>query len=136
MKAVRHFDTAPELRLRQRLWKLGLRYRTHYRTANTRIDFAFLGPRVAVFVDGCFWHGCPEHYVAPLNNATFWRQKLRRNAARDSYVTKRLQADGWIVIRVWECDIKSRLDTVATGIRQTVAHRLAHCHRRVQCPTQ
>ena len=120
MKAVGRHDTAPELRLRRRLWKNGLRYRKHPRIGGSKPDFAFPGPRVAVFVDGCFWHGCPRHYVAPVGNAAFWRTKLRRNQALDRRVTERLAGDGWAVLRVWECDVNKQLDIVALRIQRLV----------------
>lgn len=123
MKAVHRHDTAPELRLRRRLWKNGLRYRKHPRIANTRPDFAFLRPRMAVFVDGCFWHGCPRHYVAPVGNAAFWRDKLQRNQALDRRVTERLEDDGWMVLRVWECDVNKRLDAVILHIHRLLKER-------------
>ena len=116
MKAVRRSDTEPELRLRRSLWRRGLRYRKHPRIADTRPDLAFLGPRIAVFVDGCFWHGCPDHYVAPVNNGVFWREKLKRNKALDRRVTNRLEDDGWLVVRIWECQLSRGLDTVSNRL--------------------
>lgn len=94
MKAVGKQDTAPELRLRLKLWRTGLRYRKHPRIAGTRPDLALVGSRIAVFVDGCFWHGCPRHYVAPVGNAAFWRERLRRNRARDRLVTNAWRTKG------------------------------------------
>ena len=122
MKAVGKQDTAPELRLRLHLWRNGLRYRKHPRVANTRPDFAFVGRRIAVFVDGCFWHGCPRHYVAPVGNAAFWKEKLRRNQVRDRLVTERLTDEGWTVLRVWECEVHRQLEVVMTRIRKIVKH--------------
>ena len=66
-------------------------------------DFVFRRERVAVFVDGCFWHGCPRHATMPANNRAFWKAKLVRNAERDREVTRALRASGWRVLRVWEC---------------------------------
>ena len=66
-------------------------------------DFVFRRERVAVFVDGCFWHRCPRHATKPVNNRAFWEAKLARNAARDREVTRFLRRDGWRVVRVWEC---------------------------------
>lgn len=68
-----------------------------------RPDFVFRRERAAVFVDGCFWHGCPRHGTMPANNRAFWEAKLGRNAARDREVTRTLRAAGWRVLRVWEC---------------------------------
>ena len=134
MKAVGRHDTAPELRLRRRLWKNGLRYRKHPRIGGTKPDFAFLDPRVAVFVDGCFWHGCPRHYVAPVGNAAFWRTKLLRNRALDRRVTERLEGDGWTVLRVWECDVNKQLDAVALRIQRMVKECAASRTGGGSCP--
>ena len=123
MKAVGKLDTEPELRLRLRLWRDGLRYRKHPRIVNTRPDFAFVGLRIAVFVDGCFWHGCPVHYVAPVNNAVFWREKLRRNQTRDHLVTERLTKAGWRVVRVWECEVNRQLQRVTENILKLAKQR-------------
>lgn len=81
----------------------------------------FLGPRVAVFVDGCFWHGCPEHYVRPRSsNAEFWAKKLQDNVSRDERQTLRLEADGWQVLRVWEHELQHRLVEIADRVWQAV----------------
>lgn len=99
-------DTLPELRLRRALFARGLRYRVDYRAGpNTRrIDIAFPGRRVAVFMDGCFWHSCPVHGTAPKANSEWWRAKLERNVARDKSSTVHLESDGWAVLRFWEHD--------------------------------
>lgn len=72
-------------------------------------DFAWRSERVALFVDGCFWHGCPRHYRRPSANVEFWVEKLRQNVARDRRVSRALRAQGWIVIRVWECRVHSSI---------------------------
>ena len=89
-------------------------------------DFVFRRERVAVFVDGCFWHGCPRHATTPSTNGTFWKAKLARNAARDREVTRSLRKDGWTVLRIWECAlVLSRAGrTVARIIRALAAARL------------
>ncbi|WP_043499767.1 very short patch repair endonuclease [Georgenia sp. SUBG003] len=98
-------DTGCELLLRRRLHAAGLRYRVNYPVPGNRrrtIDIAFTRARVAVFVDGCFWHGCPEHGTQPRANAQWWSQKLAANQARDADTTALLEAAGWSVVRVWE----------------------------------
>ncbi len=82
-------------------------------------DFVFRRERVAVFVDGCFWHGCPRHATMPANNRAFWKAKLTRNAQRDREVTRALRASGWTVLRIWECALsRSRAKcTVARIVR-------------------
>ena len=73
-----------------------------------RPDFVFRKSRTAIFVDGCFWHGCPKHATKPKNNRAFWQRKLAGNAARDRLVTQTLKRAGWGVIRIWECDLAKR----------------------------
>ena len=70
-------------------------------------DFVFPEVKIAVFVDGCFWHGCPKHANAPKNNREFWRQKIDANKKRDQKVNRRLRSEGWSVQRIWEHDIKN-----------------------------
>ena len=105
-QANRRRDTQPELRLRSELHRLGLRFRVDFplRLQGRLIhpDVAFRRARVAVFLDGCFWHRCPEHGSAPAANASYWGPKLDRNVARDRLTDALLDAGGWISIRVWE----------------------------------
>lgn len=116
MARIRSADTTPELRLRAILWAAGLRYRLRPRLPGTP-DIAFLGPRVAVFVDGCFWHGCPEHYRAPATNPGYWAEKLRRNRNRDVDVDEKLSRLGWRVLRIWEHDVSDASEAKVQGIR-------------------
>lgn len=104
MSLQRERDTACEVALRQALWRLGYRYRKHYRLPGMRreIDIALLGARVAVLVDGCFWHACPEHGTIPRRNREWWQGKLNANVARDRDTDARLRSLGWTVIRLWE----------------------------------
>ncbi len=97
-------DTPCELAFRSAAHRLGLRYRVNWPLPGTRrrADLAFVRARVAVFVDGCFWHGCPVHGTWPKANADFWRQKIRANIARDADTNRRLRDEGWVVVRVWE----------------------------------
>lgn len=100
-------DTKPEVALRSALHRHGLRFRKDYpiRTGGgrpIRADIAFMKVRLAVFVDGCFWHGCPEHGVTPIANADYWVPKLARNAERDRESANRLREAGWEVLRIWE----------------------------------
>jgi DNA mismatch endonuclease (patch repair protein) len=105
MARIRGTHTAPELHLRSLLWRSGLRYRLHVKRLPGRPDLV-LGPsRVAVFVDGCFWHGCPKHYVRPRSRARFWAKKLRRNVDRDCEQQLQLLSLGWRVVRLWEHEV-------------------------------
>ncbi|MGA4683564.1 very short patch repair endonuclease [Micromonospora sp. AB353] len=105
MRANRARDTRPEIALRSAVHALGLRYRVDRQPLSglrRRADLVFAGPRVAVFVDGCFWHGCPEHYRPSTRNSDFWSGKIEGNRKRDAETNERLRAAGWTVIRVWE----------------------------------
>lgn len=104
MQRVRQKNTSAESALRRELHACGLRYRIHVPvlTKSRRVaDIAFSGLRIVVFVDGCFWHGCPEHGTWPKQNAEFWRAKILANQVRDRDTDARLRADGWKVVRVW-----------------------------------
>ena len=107
MRANRRTDTKPELALRSALHRQGYRFRKDFRVdldggARVRPDIAFTARRVAVFVDGCFWHVCPEHGRDPAVNEWYWAPKLRRNIERDRAADAALAAAGWQVVRVWE----------------------------------
>jgi DNA mismatch endonuclease, patch repair protein len=105
MSRIRGRDTKPEYVLRRELWRQGVRYRVNARTPSGRADVVFFRDRVAVFVDGCFWHGCPQHYVRPRSQSTFWGAKLAANFERDHRQTVALEAAGWRVLRFWEHEV-------------------------------
>jgi DNA mismatch endonuclease (patch repair protein) len=106
MRANRRADTQPELALRSLLHRHGYRFRKDYRirvgTLSVRPDVVFSRPKVCVFVDGCFWHRCPEHGTTPKANASYWIPKLAANVERDEAVSTALTEAGWRVIRIWE----------------------------------
>ncbi len=105
MKRQRRQDTGPERALRRELARLGLRYRLHLRVVpgvRRAADVVFPRARVAVFVDGCFWHGCADHGTWPKANSVWWRQKIESNRRRDADTDRRLAEAGWRVVRVWE----------------------------------
>ena len=106
MLATPRRDTPAELALRSALHRAGLRFRVDWKLPGTRrrADVAFPARRVAVFVDGCFWHGCPRHGTWPRANATWWRAKIETNVARDRDTDARLAAMGWEALRFWEHD--------------------------------
>jgi DNA mismatch endonuclease (patch repair protein) len=122
MAGNRGRDTKPELALRSRLHALGLRYRVGLRVEadglRVRPDVVFTRVRVAVFVDGCFWHRCLLHKSVPRRNHEFWRRKLDANVARDRRVDAALQAAGWRVVRIWEHEA---VETAAARVAATVA---------------
>ena len=119
MSAVRNRDTKAEVVLRSglRARKL-LGYRCSPRSVPGSPDVAFTRWKVAVFVDGCFWHGCPECYRAPSTNTVFWSAKLQTNRQRDASVNETLDADGWTVLRLWEHEIRRDPDRCAEAIQE------------------
>lgn len=119
MSRVRHSGTAPEMRLRKALWSAGLRYRVKNRLPG-HPDIVFNGARVAIFVDGCFWHGCPDHGTWPKTNQVFWKAKINRNMERDKEVDKKLRKEGWSVLRFWEHEVKNDLGQCVTRIKDEV----------------
>lgn len=105
MSKVRQTGTEAELALRRELYKSGLRYRINFcvmKKPRRVADIAFPRLKIAVFVDGCFWHGCPEHATWPKSNAEFWRSKIEANRLRDADTNERLGSIGWTVLRFWE----------------------------------
>lgn len=107
MSRIRGSNTGPELLLRRAAWARGLRYRLNYRIGKVRPDLVFVRVKLAVFVDGCFWHACPLHSTMPRNNREFWKHKLRRNHERDTENTQKLKAEGWGVLRFWEHEVEA-----------------------------
>jgi DNA mismatch endonuclease (patch repair protein) len=123
MRGNRSRDTRPELAVRSAAHKLGLRYRVSARPLpdlRRSADLVFSGARVAVFVDGCYWHGCPDHYVPSLSNQDYWHEKIDRNRARDTDTNDRLLAAGWLPIRVWAHE---NPESAAKAIAKIVASR-------------
>ena len=121
MAKVRQKGTGAELALRRALYRRGLRYRVGYvllKRPRRVADIAFPGLKIAVLVDGCYWHGCPEHATWPKHNAEFWRQKIETNRLRDADTNSRLLNAGWMVLRFWEH--QSPIEAAET-VAQTVA---------------
>ena len=105
MRANRARDTAPEKAVRSILHARGHRYRTHFQPVpglRRTADIAFTRLRVVVFIDGCFWHGCPQHFIAPKTNSGYWGPKIDGNVARDRATDQALSDAGWTVMRFWE----------------------------------
>lgn len=125
MSTLARRDTKPELLLRQELHRRGLRYRVQVKVPDNNrrtIDIAFTRVRLAVFVDGCFWHGCPDHHVQPRANSDWWRWKIERNQARDRDTDRELSSRGWEVLRLWEHVDPSRgADLVEQAYRRRTA---------------
>lgn len=125
MQGNRRRDTAPELAIRRLLHARGMRYRVDYSLPFDRrrkADIVFTRWHIAVFIDGCYWHGCPEHGSVPKTNAEYWSSKIAGNRARDADTNGRLLAAEWTVMRFWEHEPPTE---VASAIEAVVAERRA-----------
>jgi DNA mismatch endonuclease (patch repair protein) len=130
MSKIHRRDTKPEVRLRSILHRRGLRYRVDARpvpTLRRTADIVFGPARVAVMVDGCYWHGCPEHHRPSTRNADWWREKIESNVRRDRDTDDALARAGWLVVRVWEHE---EPDEAADRIAEIVSCRRALSNRR------
>jgi DNA mismatch endonuclease, patch repair protein len=121
MKANRSRDTGPELALRRAVHALGMRYRVAARplpAVRRTADLVFTKAKIAVFLDGCFWHGCSEHHTVAVRNGQYWAEKVARNKARDADTDRRLLDAGWQPIRVWEHeDVHIAAERVQSAVR-------------------
>ncbi|MGO2241603.1 MAG: very short patch repair endonuclease [Halomonas sp.] len=108
MSRINGKNTKPELALSKPLWGLGYRYKVRNRLPG-KPDLVFPSSRTVIFVDGCFWHKCPDHFVEPKTRTQFWLDKINSNVARDRRNNESLRADGWQVFRIWEHEIKQSL---------------------------
>lgn len=123
MQAIRSRDTKPEQLIRRLVHAKGLRYRVAARPLpdlRRTADLVFRPTKVAVFIDGCYWHGCPEHYIPPKTNPGYWSDKVARNMTRDRDTDQRLAEAGWLVLRFWE---HQDSDACAASIVNTVRGR-------------
>ena len=110
MKRVKSTNTSVEIRLRKELWRNGLRgWRIHPKNVPGKPDIIFNRKKVAVFIDGCFWHGCPVCDRSPKSGNAYWENKISRNMVRDKKYNELLANDGWLVIRLWEHEVMKDL---------------------------
>lgn len=117
MSANKGKDTTPEMLLRRLLSSNGIRgYRQNWKKAPGRPDVAFPKRKIAIFIDGCFWHGCKKCYVAPKTNSRFWKQKIERNQKRDIRNSQELKKLGWTCVRIWEHELKKNPEKVTAKL--------------------
>lgn len=131
MQAVASQNTSPEMLLRRAIHKVGLRYQLHSRPEkNLRCsaDIIFRAAKVCVFVDGCFWHGCPVHFQLPKTHSAWWGEKIEDNRARDVRQREELKRMGWVVIGFWEHEVRDDLSRCVRIVRQAVSRRIAGTH--------
>jgi len=119
MSRIRSRDTKPEIMLRRALWAKGLRYRVKSKLPG-KPDIVFSKQKVAIFVDGCFWHGCPEHFKLPQTRTQFWKDKIAANVRRDRTVDESLKQDSWCVLRVWEHQLHSDIVNIVDTITRLI----------------
>ncbi|MEY9419408.1 DNA mismatch endonuclease (patch repair protein) [Bradyrhizobium japonicum] len=120
MSRVRAKNTKPETTLRSALHLRGLRFRIHRKDLPGSPDIVFPRHKIAIFIDGCFWHGCPKHGVRPSTNRKFWVDKIEANRKRDKRASRELRKLGWKVIRIWEHDVKRDVSAVLQSIQSAV----------------
>ena len=119
MSRIRSKNTGPEITLRKLLFARGIRgYRIHYNLPG-KPDIVFVKKKIAIFIDGCFWHKCPEDFQEPETRKEFWMNKINSNVERDEKNNKILQDDGWLVLRFWEHEIRKNPDGV---VRRIIDH--------------
>ena len=122
MSANKGKNTKPEISLRKALWSNGIQgYRINWKKVAGRPDIAFPGKKLAIFVNGCFWHRCPIcNLNSPKSNVEFWENKFSKNIERDTRKNEQLNNAGWTVITVWECEIKNDLDAVVEKVKNNI----------------
>ena len=116
MSSIRSKNTQPELLVRKLIWSSGKRYRVHDRTVYGTPDISHKGKKLAIFIDGCFWHGCRKCTAIPQTNTAFWRKKINDNRKRRKKVVSKLKLDGWKMMEFWEHDVKENPNLVASKI--------------------
>lgn len=122
MKGNRATDTKPEITMRKALRRAGLSgYRLRWKKAPGSPDIAYVGRRVAIFVHGCFWHSCPHCQIPrPKTNSDYWHRKFIRNKERDERKTRELQAVGWQVVELWECQVKANMESCVSRVSEAL----------------
>lgn len=126
MSANKAKNTKPELLLKQTLWDSGLKgYRLNYSKIPGKPDIAYIKYKLAIFVNGCYWHRCPTcNYSLPKHNASFWKSKFEKNITRDIQKKEQLEAAGWKVIVAWECEINKNMEKIFNEISAYIKNHL------------
>lgn len=125
MSKVKNKNTILEVKFRKVLWARGLRYRLGRKLLG-KPDLVFIGAKVAVFIDGCFWHACPIHGQEPKTNTGFWSEKLSKNKLRDQKVNTGLAELGWTVVRFWEHELKDDAERCVSDLVKIVKDRMSN----------
>lgn len=120
MQAIRSHNTSLENIVCSNLWRRGLRFRRNVRSLVGKPDIAVKKYKVAIFLDSCFWHSCPEHGNLPKTNVKYWIKKLERNKVRDNEVNEHYKSKGWHILRIWEHEVKADLQGTLNAIEQFI----------------
>lgn len=123
MSAIKSKDSAMEIGLRKELSRLGLRYRKNVKNLEGKPDIAFIGKKVVIFLDSCFWHGCRWHCRIPQANRSYWQKKIERNKIRDKKINKIYKEKDWKVLRFWEHEIKNNPSCVLNRIKKILCDK-------------
>jgi DNA mismatch endonuclease (patch repair protein) len=118
MRAVKSRDSKIEVAFRKSLWKLGFRYRKNASNYFGKPDIVLKKHKAVIFVDSCFWHGCPEHLRMPSSNRDYWVKKIEKNKSRDLAVNKHYRDNGWTVLRIWEHDLVEDLESAVKSVEE------------------
>lgn len=120
MSAIKGKNTKPEIKIRKLLWENSIRgYRIHYDLPG-KPDITFTKYKIAIFIDGCYWHKCPECFREPKTNTEFWMKKINGNVERDQKITKELEDSGWTVLRFWEHEVRKDTENIISIILDTI----------------
>jgi DNA mismatch endonuclease (patch repair protein) len=124
MRSNKSKNTKPEVLFRKALWNAGVRgYRLHWKKAPGKPDIAFPGKKIAIFLNGCFWHRCPKCQLGlPKHNSDFWQAKFDRNVERDKEKITALENENWTVITIWECELKEDMNDQVERVNQLLIH--------------
>lgn len=122
MRLIRSKGTKLEERIAQELWKRGIRLRRNVSSLYGKPDFAVKKYKIVIFIDSCFWHGCPLHFIAPKSNQEYWKQKVQKNILRDLEITHYYKSQHWNLLRVWEHQINDDLTSTITLITEFITH--------------
>ena len=123
MRKVKSRDTGLEQKVRSALWRKGYRFRKNETSLPGTPDIAFPGAKIAVFIDSCFWHGCPNHLRKPKSNTEYWEKKMARNRKRDAKVNREYERIEWKAIRIWEHSIRESFDETLQDLTDVLDNR-------------
>lgn len=124
MQAIKNKDSKMELLLRKKLSEKGYRYRKNVSHLPGKPDIAFIGKKVVIFLDSCFWHGCRYHCRMPTTNVKYWKEKIARNKKRDKEINREYKKMGWTILRFWEHELKKTSDKVIKKIKAAIKQKL------------